>query len=70
VKKEKKMPTAFHEVPDLLQAGEAEMIISTVTVGSRAPGQAKELILNRGLCAIDARRAAPLLDPSLVFTPG
>jgi hypothetical protein len=39
---------------DLLQAGETDVIISTVTAGSRAPGQAKELILSRGLCAIDA----------------
>jgi hypothetical protein len=38
---------------DLLQAGETDVIISTVTAGSRAPGQAKELILSRGLCAID-----------------
>ena len=39
---------------DLLQAGDAEVIISTVTAGSRAPVQAKEVILSRGLCVIDA----------------
>jgi hypothetical protein len=39
---------------DLLRAGNADVIISTVAAGSRAPGQAKELILNRGLCAIQS----------------
>ncbi len=39
---------------DLLQADEAEVIISTVTAGSRAPGRAKELILSRGLCTVVA----------------
>jgi hypothetical protein len=39
---------------DLLQAGDAEVIISTVTAGSRVPGQVKELILSRDLCAVDA----------------
>jgi hypothetical protein len=38
---------------DLLQAGDAKVIIATVTAGSRAPGQAKELILSRDLCAVD-----------------
>ncbi len=37
---------------DMLQAGDAEVIISTVAAGSRAPGQAKELILSRDLCVI------------------
>ena len=39
---------------DLLRAGDAEVIISTVAAGSRAPGQAKELILSRGLCTVVA----------------
>ena len=59
---------------DLLQAGEAEVIISTVTAGSRAPGQAKELILCRGLCAVDAEKhvrrncAPPSVDLSFPAT--
>ena len=41
---------------DLLRAGDADVIISTVSAGSHAPDQAKELILCRGLCAVDAEK--------------
>ena len=59
---------------DLLRAGDADVIISTVAAGSRVPGQAKELILCRGLCAVDPEKhvrrncAPPSVDLSFPAT--